>query len=127
MPYQNYRGLIVWKEAHKFVLDVYQSTKDFPVTERYGITSQIRRAAVSIPNNIVEGNTKTSVKDQLRFCEISRGSISECGYLLELSRDLGYLPAESHSRLEAQLNRVEYLLLRLMSSQGRDLRMNYTL
>ena len=120
MSNKRYRELIVWKETHKFVLEIYSASESFPKHELFGITSQLRRAAVSIPNNIVEGNAKTSVKDQLRFYEISLGSLNECAYLLELARDLRYLSQKPYEELESQRSKSEYLLLRFMKSKGRS-------
>lgn len=118
MGNKSYHQLVVWKEAHSFVLEVYSRTASFPPEERYGLTSQIRRAAVSIPANIVEGIVKTSIRDQLRFCEIALGSLNECSYLLELADDLRYLTKEQHERLNDQRARTEYLLIRFMTVKG---------
>ena len=81
----------MWQKAHKFVLNVYKNTASFPKEELFGLTSQFRRAAVSIAANIAEGYKKKGVKDKLRFFNISQGSIEECRYYLILSRDLNYI------------------------------------
>ena len=94
MNKQPYHNLVVWKEAHKFVLVVYQATEMFPKHEIYAMTSQLRRAAVSIPTNLVEGNAKQTAKDFTKFINIAEGSSKECAYLLELSRDLKYISIE---------------------------------
>lgn len=117
MVEQSYHELIVWKEAHKFVLDIYRITKEFLAEEKFGITSQLRRAAVSVPTNIVEGYAKKSSKDLFRFFDIARGSIKECAYLLELSKDLGYLSQQQFDTLQDQRTRTDYLLTRFISSQ----------
>ena len=89
-PAQNFQDLIVWQKAHEFVLSVYRLTKTFPREEVYALTSQFRRAAVSIAANIAEGFRKRSKSDKARFMNISQGSIEECRYYLILSRDLKY-------------------------------------
>jgi four helix bundle protein len=87
---QTFRDLIVWQKAHEFVLSVYGMTKAFPQNELYGLTSQMRRAAVSIPANIAEGFKKRGRADKARFLNIAQGSIEECRYYLILSMDLQY-------------------------------------
>ncbi len=85
-----FEDLIVWQKAHRFVLDVYELTRNFPKSEIYGLTSQFRRAAVSIPSNISEGFKKRGRADKVRFYNISQGSLEECRYYLILTRDLEY-------------------------------------
>lgn len=113
----SYRDLEVWKKAHEFVLDVYKMTKKFPKEEMFGLTSQFRRAAVSIPANIAEGYGKKSKKDKLRFYNISEGSIQECDYYITLSKDLKYIDGESDlsarlatigKMLKNYIKRIEY-------------------
>lgn len=87
----SFEDLLMWQKAHKFVLNVYKNTASFPKEELFGLTSQFRRAAVSIAANIAEGYKKKGVKDKLRFFNISQGSIEECRYYLILSRDLNYI------------------------------------
>lgn len=82
--------LIVWQKAHQFVLNVYKATKSFPKEELFGLTSQLRRAASSVPANIAEGYKKRSKADKLRFLNISETSLEEAKYHLILSNDLGY-------------------------------------
>ncbi len=85
-----FEDLIVWQKAHRFVLAVYQLSQEFPKSEIYGLSSQFRRAAVSIAANIAEGFRKRTNADKLRFFNISQGSLEECRYYLILSRDLKY-------------------------------------
>jgi len=87
---KSFTDLIVWQKAHQFVLEVYRVTKNFPKDETYGLTSQFRRASVSIPANIAEGFRKRGKNDKVRFLNISEGSLEECIYYLILSRDLNY-------------------------------------
>lgn len=89
-PAKTFEDLIVWQKAHEFVLSVYRFTDSFPKSELYGLTSQLRRAAVSIAANIAEGFKKTGKADKARFFNISQGSIEECRYYLVLARDLKY-------------------------------------
>lgn len=94
-PARSFQDLIVWQKAHALVLDVYRATKTFPREELYGLTSQFRRAAVSIPANIAEGFRKQSKTDKARFLNIAEGSLEECRYYLILSHDLGYFDKTS--------------------------------
>jgi four helix bundle protein len=104
---KTFQDLIVWQKAHQFVLSAYRSTEVFPKQEMYGLTSQFRRAAVSIAANIAEGFRKTGKSDKCRYLNISQGSLEECRYYLILSRDLGYLDIHG---LMSQLEEVSKLL-----------------
>lgn len=87
---KSFQDLVVWQKAHRFVLAVYDLTRSFPREEAYGLTSQFRRAAVSIPANVAEGFRKRGPADKLRFLNIAQGSAEECRYYLILSKDLKY-------------------------------------
>jgi four helix bundle protein len=87
---KSFKDLIVWQKAHQFVLNVYSYSQKFPKEERFGLTSQFRRAAVSIAANISEGFAKRSKADKLRIFNIAQGSLEECRYYIVLSHDLGY-------------------------------------
>jgi four helix bundle protein len=89
-PAKTFEDLLVWQKAHLFVLAVYRLSGAFPKYEIYGLTSQFRRAAVSIASNIAEGFRKRSKMDKIRFLNIAQGSVEECRYYLILSKDLGY-------------------------------------
>lgn len=89
-PAKSFRDLVVWQEAHAFVLGVYAVTKAFPKDELYGLTSQFRRAAVSVAANIAEGFRKQTAADKARILNISEGSLEECRYYVILAHDLGY-------------------------------------
>ena len=106
-PSKTFQDLIVWQKAHEFVLSVYRSTRTFPKEEIYALTSQFRRAAVSVAANIAEGFRKRSRSDKARFMNISQGSIEECRYYLILARDLKY---SYDQRQMAQLEEVSKLL-----------------
>jgi four helix bundle protein len=87
---RSFRDLLVWRKAHEFVLGVYPYTAAFPNSETYGLASQLRRAAVSIPANIAEGFRRRGKADKARFMNIAEGSLEECRYYLILAQDLGY-------------------------------------
>ena len=89
-PSKNFRDLIVWQKAHQFVLRTYEFSNKFPREEIYCLTSQFRRAAVSIAANIAEGYKKKGKNDKLRFYNIAEGSLSECQYYCILAQDLKY-------------------------------------
>ncbi len=116
-PAQSFQALLVWQKAHAFVLAVYKITETFPKHELYGLTSQLRRAAVSIPANIAEGFRKHSLADKARFYNISQGSLEECRYYLILARDLHYSETLS---LETQLDEVARLLHSYIAHLGKS-------
>jgi four helix bundle protein len=86
-----YKDLVVWQKADELALTVYRLTETFPEKERYGTTGQLRRAALSVPTNIVEGYGRKSKKDFARFLDNARGSLAETEYLLSFSAALGYI------------------------------------
>jgi four helix bundle protein len=88
---QSYRDLVVWKKSMAFVLDVYRCTQAFPKIETYGLTSQLRRAAVSVPSNIAEGQARRSTGEFKQFLGNARGSLTEVETQILIARDLGYL------------------------------------
>jgi four helix bundle protein len=87
---RSFRDLVVWQKAHEFVLAVYRLTESFPDRERFGLSHQMRRAAVSVPANIAEGFGKRSQAEKARFLNIAEGSLEECRYYLILTHDLGF-------------------------------------
>ena len=87
---KRFADLIVWQKAHQFVLNIYRLSANFPKSEIYGLTSQLRRAAISIPSNISEGFKKRGKADKVRFLNIAQGSLEECRYYLFLIKDLEY-------------------------------------
>lgn len=104
---QSFRDVIVWQKAHAFALAVYRCTESFPKHEVFGLTSQLRRAAISMASNIVEGFRKRTGADKLRFYNIAQASADECVYQLILAHDLGYTDTLS---LQADLEDVSRLL-----------------
>ena len=112
-PAKIFQDLIVWQKAHQFVLSIYRFTENLPKSELYGLTSQFRRAAVSVPANIAEGFKKRTRPDKVRFMNISQGSLEECRYYMILSKDLGYGDTMD---LMNQLEEVSKLLESYISS-----------
>lgn len=108
--YKKYTELNVWQQARKLVVDIYKLGKNFPKEEQYGLVSQMRRCAVSIPSNIAEGCGRNHKKDSLQFFFISRGSIYELETQLYLSSDLGFIDQHNCDDLLQQLETVRKLL-----------------
>ena len=106
----SFESIIDWQKAHQFTKMVYLVTKDFPEDERFGLTSQFRRAAVSIGANIAEGYKKLSKVDKLRFFNISQGSLAECMNYIILSRDIGYMDDSDYNILHKMAEEVARLL-----------------
>lgn len=111
---QDYKKLIVWQKAHQNVLDVYKLTINFPKEEVYGITSQIRRAIVSVSNNIVEGTGKFSDKDFANFLQTALGSCQESEYLIMLSYQLKFIDKKNYDTMNAQIGEVKAMLISLI-------------
>jgi len=112
----SYRDLIVWQKAMKLAKETYLLTKSFPKEELYGLTSQIRRCAISIPSNIAEGKGRNSDKEFVRFLQISLGSVYELQTQLELSLELGYI-----SNIDDLLNlsiEIEKMINALITNKG---------
>jgi len=100
-PAKSFQDLVVWRKAHQFVLCIYDLTQKFPETEKYGLTSQLRRSAVSIPANIAEGFRRQGKSDKVRFLNIAQASLEESRYYLILAKDLGYCdPLQQLKQLE---------------------------
>ena len=111
---KDFRELKVWGKAHQLTLDVYRATWGFPKQELYGLTSQIRRAASSIPANIAEGCGRGSNIDFARFLQIAMGSASELEYHLLLATDLKIITSEQHGLLNLQVIEVKRMLSALI-------------
>jgi len=114
---QNFREVLVWQKAHAFTLALYRATESFPRHELYALTSQIRRAASSIPSNFVEGFRKRTKPDKLKFYNIAQGSADECLYQLILAHDLRYTDT---TKLQADLEEVSRLLQGYINGLERD-------
>jgi four helix bundle protein len=113
---RDHRTLRVFAIADRLVIDIYQATKHFPTAERYGLQAQIRRAAVSIATNIVEGCARRGNREYLNFLNIAAGSASEVRYLCDLSHRLGFLPSECVRNFEPRCRELVGSLVRLMES-----------
>jgi four helix bundle protein len=112
---QGYKELQVWQRTHQLVLALYQATQAFPSAERYGLVSQLRRAALSVPTNIAEGCRRAASREYAQFLSVAVGSLSETEYLLLVSRDLGYIPAALAGRYLSEATEV----LRMLQSPRR--------
>ncbi len=112
--YDDTDKLVVWQKAHELVLNIYKITKDFPKDEQFGLASQIKRAAVSVPCNIVEGKARGSNKDYKRFLLIARGSLEELKYQMLLARDLEYINNNTYENALKLAKEVGRLLNGLM-------------
>jgi four helix bundle protein len=108
-----YQKLIAWQESYRLCLSVYHLSKQLPFEERFGLTSQLRRATSSVPLNIAEGNSKRSNKEKTRFIDIALGSLNEVHCTLLLSKDLTYITEDQFKKTDDHLQRVSFLLLRL--------------
>lgn len=101
MSKDRWRNLEIWKLADNLAYDIYMTTREFPREELFGLTSQLRRAALSVPTNIVEGYSRKGDKELAHFVNISLGSFAETRYLLYFSHRLEYISYEKHKSLEA--------------------------
>ena len=110
MNEKGFKKLLVWQKADELAYQVYLLTKNFPREESYGLTSQLRRAAISIPVNIVEGTGRQGKKELKQFVNISLGSLAEVEYLLEFSRRLTYFDSAAYDKLEGLRKNVGGLL-----------------
>ena len=110
---RDFRQFDVWKKAHQLALDLYAATTRFPIEERFGLAQQLRRCAVSIPSNIVEGAARPTDRDFARFVGIALASASDAEYQLLLARDLGYIDDGRHELLSQAVVSVRRMLIRL--------------
>jgi len=107
---QKFQDLKVWQRGHALALEVYRVTESFPKTEQFGLTSQLRRAASSVPTNIAEGSKRRTRQEFARFLNIAEGSLAEVEYLLILCRDLGYLSAAVAAQTLAEVTEIAKML-----------------
>ena len=117
-----YQDVIAWKECHALAISVYRVTRPFPKSELYGLTSQLRRAAISAPTNIVEGLARRGTNELRYFLNIALGSISEVEYLLQLSHELEFLPSVEWRAMCDLQRRARFLtwqLLRAVQTRSR--------
>ncbi|MCB1229495.1 MAG: four helix bundle protein [Verrucomicrobiae bacterium] len=107
---KNFRDLQIWNRSHGLTLDIYRITKSFPGTETYGLVSQMRRSASSIPTNIAEGCGRNTERDFARFLDTAMGSASELEYQLILACDLNYIPQEIFETTLTELTEIKRML-----------------
>jgi four helix bundle protein len=115
-----YERLDAWQQSHELVLRIYKVTQSWPKTELYGLTSQARRAAYSIPMNLAEGAAKRGSKEFRRFLDISWGSYSELTYCLRLAKDLGYLTQLDEAFISGLSESVGKLVWKLYAAISRS-------
>lgn len=115
----SYRDLLAWQKAMALVTEIYAETESFPAREMYGLTNQIRRAAVSVPSNIAEGKGRLSTKESVQFLGIARGSLLELQTQLEIACNLGFLQPARFADLEAKASEVGRILNGLLTSLRR--------
>ncbi len=116
----HHKDLAVWQKAHKLTLEIYSVTRAFPREETYGLTSQLRRAALSVATNLAEGGARRSRKEFAQFTSMARGSASEVAYLLLVAKDLGYLTDEQFAVLSDGYDHVSRMLTKLMKALSYD-------
>lgn len=107
---QRFTELQVWQRGHSLVLSVYRMTTGFPQNERYGLTSQLRRAALSVPTNIAEGSTRLTSSEYARFLNIAEASLAETEYLVMVSRDLGYVTQIVATKALSEISELSRML-----------------
>jgi four helix bundle protein len=114
-----FESLEIWQLAHALAVDIYRATASFPADERFGLTSQLRRAAASVGGNIAEGYGRHNTQDTIRFLYIARGSLMETRSFLYLARDLGFLPYEQAASLVRDTARLSVKITNCVESLGR--------
>jgi len=112
----DFKELAVWQRAYALTLDIYQASTAFPVSERYCLTSQLRRAAISVPSNISEGCSRRGDRELAHFLRIARGSVGELKCQLKLARDLGYLDSVHWTELNRTIQEISRMLGALIFS-----------
>ncbi|OGF64716.1 MAG: four helix bundle protein [Candidatus Fischerbacteria bacterium RBG_13_37_8] len=117
---KTYRELIVWQKAMELVTHIYKLSKSFPKEESFGLTSQMRRSAVSIPANVAEGYGRKSTQDYLRFLNIARSSTYELQTLLEIANNLNYITSDSFSNVFEKSKEIERMLSALIAKISRS-------
>ena len=117
---KDFHQLKVWEKSRQLALAIYKATKEFPKEELYGLTSQIRRASMSIPTNVAEGCGRNTDADFARFLQVAMGSASETEYQLLLSRDLGFLCTEEYDKLNTDTTEVKRMLTPLLKTLRAD-------
>jgi four helix bundle protein len=117
MPYEKFDA---WRISHQLAPEVYKTTSDWPKSERYELTSQARRAALSVPTNIAEGSAKKGTREFRRYLDISLGSLAELSYLLRFAKDLGFLDEPAYLKLDQLRTRAGILTWLLYACMTRN-------
>jgi four helix bundle protein len=118
----SYRDLLVWQKAKSLAVEIYRTTESFPGVERYGLVSQLRRAAVSVPSNIAEGQGRSTPGEFTQFLGNARGSLLEMATQLEISNDLGFITDTKYVEIDKRLRDVLGLLNLLITSINKQRR-----
>ena len=113
---KTWRDLIVWQKSHQLVMEVYKKIKSYPSEEKYSLIDQTRRAALSVPTNLVEGQSRNSTKDFIRFLIISRSSLEELRYLLLLAKELNYLSDAEYTQFENHALEISVMINKLIAA-----------
>lgn len=106
----NFKDLLVWQKSMELVTEVYKITSDFPSDEKYGLVSQLRKSAISIPSNIVEGNTRKSVADYIQFIKIACGSVARLDTQIIISKNLKFIDNDKHTELNLKIIEISKML-----------------
>lgn len=122
MVSRTFQDLQVWQKAHAWVIEIYRMTARFPREELYGLTAQLRKAAVSVPANVAEGFKRRGMAEKVRFFNISQASQEECRYYLILARDLGYAQTDDQMAAADEIARMLDSYMRAMAGEAPDLR-----
>ena len=120
---RSYRDLNVWKASMELVCDIYEVTRNFPDSERYGLTSQMRRSAVSVPSNIAEGWSRNSARSFISYLNIATGSMSELLTQLEIANRIHYISQEKMTACEVkgiQISKMLYMLIKKIESRLKE-------
>ncbi|NDV47521.1 four helix bundle protein [Paludibacter sp. 221] len=119
---KTFKNLSMWQKSHAFVLEVYKITEKYPKTETFGLVSQFRRAAISIPANIAEGYRRNSKAEKLRFFNIAQASLEECRYYILLSDDLNFINDEENASLSILIEEASKTLNGYCAKLSEDIR-----
>lgn len=113
---RSFRDLVAWQKAKALALDIYRASSVFPADERFGLTSQVRRAIVSVPSNIAEGYGRGSTADYIRFLRMARASLFEVETQMIIASELGFVPGEAFTEIETKLKECGKVLAGLLRS-----------
>ena len=116
----NYEELKVWQRSHALLLEVYRKSQGFPREERFGLTAQLRKSALSVPSNLADGCGRSTTRDFRRFVDYAGGSSKELEYQLRVALDLDYLSLQEHTELHAELDQIQRMLRGLHKHLSRE-------